>query len=292
MPDSRSSLVLRTALSSLCLNLVMALVKWITGILGHSFALIADAIESTGDVFSSFFMLLGLKISHKPPDEEHPYGHGKAEVLVTFFIICFLLVSATLIAYHSIYNIRHPHPSPKPFTLIVLGAIILFKEISFQLMMRRSTLTGSTALKAEAWHHRSDALTSIAAFMGISISIFLGEGYAAADDWAALLASGFIFYNSFRIFKLALSEIMDEQTHGELIASIRLLAQDVEGVISTEKCYVRKSGIFYFVDLHMVVDPQLSVLEGHALAHRLKDYIVSKRPEIHDVLIHVEPYET
>jgi cation diffusion facilitator family transporter len=287
---SKANAAIRITLTSLAINIAITIVKWIAGIWGHSFALIADAIESTNDIFSSICVLIGLKFSQKAPDQDHPYGHGKAEALVTFLVVGFLVASATLIIYESISNIRHPHPSPAPFTLIVLGAIILIKEVFYRIMMRYSAITGSGALKADAWHHRSDAVTSLVAFGGILLALLLGPQYSAADDWAALVAAGFILYNSYLILRPALGEIMDEQTYDELIVHIRRIAQTVDGVIDTEKCYVRKAGMMYFVDLHAHVSATISVIEGHAIAHRLKDAIRVQIPEVHDVLIHIEPY--
>lgn len=174
-------------------NIALSIIKWITGYLGNSYALIADAIESTTDIFSSLLVLFGLKYSSKPPDKNHPYGHGRVEPLITFLVVVFLATSATIIAHDSIQNIGTPHELPKPYTLIILGAIIVWKEISYRLVLKRSKETNSSSLKADAWHHRSDAITSVAAFVGISIALLLGKGYESADDWAALLASGFLF---------------------------------------------------------------------------------------------------
>ncbi len=272
-------------------NLVLAFTKGIVGYLGNSFALIADAIESTTDVFSSLLVLLGLRISAKPADENHPYGHGKIEPLITFVVVGFLLVSAAFIVVESIRNIRTPHLSPEPFTLYVLGGIILVKEIFFRMVSRVGKETRSTALQADAWHHRSDAITSLVAFLGISLALILGEGYENADDWAALVAAGFIAYNAYLIFRPALGEVMDEHLHEDLIEEIRKLANEIPGIEDTEKCLVRKSGMFYFVDLHIEVSGDLSVRAGHALAHRLKDKIQQELPEVADVLVHVEPVD-
>jgi cation diffusion facilitator family transporter len=253
--------------------------------------LIADAIESTTDIFASFLVLFGIKYSNKPADKNHPYGHGRAEPLITFMVVGFLITSATIIAYESINNIRTPHELPKSWTLFVLGAIIIWKEYSFRLVMKRSKETNSSSLKADAWHHRSDALTSVAAFIGISIALILGNGYESADDWAALFASGFILYNSYLIFRPALGEIMDEHLNDDLIAEIRRVSYQVDGIIDTEKCFIRKAGMKYHVDLHAIVDANISVKEGHELAHNLKDVLRSKIPELGQVLIHVEPHK-
>ena len=177
-------------------NTCLAIIKGIAGVFGNSYALIADAIESTTDIFSSFLVLFGIKYSNRPADANHPYGHGRVEPLITFLVVGFLITSATIIAYESIANIGTPHELPKPWTLIVLGAIIIWKEYSYRLVMKSGIQTNSSSLKADAWHHRSDAITSVAAFAGISIALFLGKGYESADDWAALFASFFIIYNN------------------------------------------------------------------------------------------------
>lgn len=276
---------------SLLGNVCLAFVKGLAGILGNSYALIADAIESTTDIFSSFLVLFGLKYANKPADENHPYGHGRAEPLITFIVVGFLITSATIIAYESIQNITTPHDAPKSWTLILLAAIILWKEFSFRKVMKRAIETNSSSLKADAWHHRSDAITSVAAFIGISIAVLFGNGYESADDWAALFASGFILYNSYLIFRPALGEIMDEHLYDDLILEIREVSHKVKGVIDTEKCFIRKAGMKYHVDLHATVDANLTVKEGHDIAHLLKDTLRAKIPQLGHVLIHIEPNE-
>jgi cation diffusion facilitator family transporter len=273
-------------------NALLAIAKFITGILGNSYALIADAIESTTDVFSSFLVLLGLKYSSRPPDENHPYGHGKAEPLMTFAVVGFLVFSACFIAYESIRHIQTPHKVPEPYTLAVLAVIVIIKEVFYRKISKKSDETKSTSLKADAWHHRSDAITSLMAFIGISIALFMGKGYETADDWAALLASGFILYNAYLILRPALAEVMDEHMYDEFIADIREVTANVPGILDTEKCNVRKTGMVYHVDLHIIVKSEISVKEGHDIAHDVKNELLLHFPEILDVLIHVEPNET
>jgi len=270
-------------------NAMLAIAKFVTGIFGNSYALIADAIESTTDVFSSFLVLLGLKYSSRPPDENHPYGHGKAEPLITFAVVGFLVISATVIAYESIQHIQTPHKVPEPYTLIVLGAIVIIKEYFYRKVSRKSNETNSTSLKADAWHHRSDAITSLMAFIGISIALFMGKGYETADDWAALFASGFILYNAYLILRPALGEVMDEHMYDDMIGEIRKVSMNVPGVLDTEKCNVRKTGMIYYVDLHIIVNSEISVKKGHDIAHNVKNDLLANFPEIFDVLIHVEP---
>lgn len=280
---------IRTTYFSIIGNTSLALIKGIAGVLGNSYALIADAIESTTDIFASFLVLLGFKYAKRPADENHPYGHGKIEPLITFGVVAFLVVSATVIAYESILHIQTPHKIPKAWTLIVLGVIIIWKEISFQIVIKKSKQTSSSSLKADAWHHRSDAITSVMAFIGISIAIIFGQGYETADDWAALFASAFILYNSYLILRPALGEVMDEQLYDHLILEIREKSIEVEGVLGTEKCFVRKSGMKFHVDLHAIVAGEISVKTGHDIAHKLKDYLRKEIPNLGHVLIHIEP---
>ena len=280
---------IRATYFSIVSNFAMAFIKGLAGFFGNSYALIADAIESTTDIFASFLVLFGIKYSNKPAVDNHPYGHGRAEPLITFLVVGFLIASAVIIAYESIENIQTPHDLPKPWTLFILGGIILWKEYSFRLVIKRSKETNSSSLKADAWHHRSDAITSVAAFIGISVALILGKGYESADDWAALFASGFILYNSYLIFRPALGEIMDEHLYDDLIINIRNVATTVTGILDTEKCFIRKSGMKYHVDLHATVDSKISVKEGHDLAHLLKDTLREQIPELGHVLIHIEP---
>ena len=280
---------LKASYFSIIGNILLAAVKWLAGSIGNSYALIADAIESTTDIFSSLLVLFGIKYSSRPADENHPYGHGKAETLITFLVACFLIVSATIIAHDSIENIKMPHEMPKPFTLLVLGGIIIWKELSYRYVMKKSKQTNSSSLKADAWHHRSDAITSVAAFIGISVALIMGKGYEAADDWAALFSSVFILYNSYLILRPALGEIMDEHLYDDVVAEVREVAQKVEGVVNTEKCLIRKAGMQYYIDLHATVDADISVREGHEISHRLKDKLKAELPNIADILIHIEP---
>ncbi|MFM2214033.1 MAG: hypothetical protein RL427_1296 [Bacteroidota bacterium] len=291
MEVTHTQAAIKATYFSLIGNAALALIKGLAGIFGNSYALIADAIESTTDIFSSFLVLFGLKYSSRPADENHPYGHGRAEPLITFLVVGFLIASAVIIAYESILNIGTPHALPKAWTLLILGVIIVWKEYSFRRVMKKATETNSSSLRADAWHHRSDAITSVAAFIGISIALSMGKGYESADDWAALFASGFILYNSYLIFRPALGEIMDEHLYDDLVVDIRRVSQTVPGVIDTEKCFIRKAGMKYHVDLHALVDAHLSVKEGHDISHLLKDTLRSELPQLGHVLIHIEPHE-
>lgn len=278
----------RTSMFSIISSTILATIKWITGIVGNSYAVIADAIESTADIFSSIIVLFANKYAVKPPDENHPYGHGKVEAVATFVVVGFLIASAIMIAIQSIQNILHPSEEPKAFTLIIVGAVIIWKEISYQIVIKKAKKIGSTSLVADAWHHRSDAITSVAAFIGISLSLFLG--YHEADAWAALFASGFILYNSYLIAKPALNEIMDKDIYKDERAQFKEEALQCEGVKGIEKCIIRKSGMFFIVDIHVEVDPYESVEDGHKTAHSVKWSLIKKFPEVLEVNTHIEPY--
>ena len=287
--SSAEKKAVKTTYLSIAGNAGLALTKGIAGIMGNSYALIADAIESTSDIFASLLVLFGIKYASRPADKNHPYGHGRVEPLITFLVVGFLIASAIIIAYQSIQHIKTPHDLPAPYTLVVLGGIVLIKEIFYRVVLARSKQTNSTSLKAEAWHHRSDVITSSMAFIGISIALIGGKGYETADDWAALAASGMILYNSYLILRPALGEMMDEHMYDELVEEIRKISAGVEGVAGTEKCFIRKVGMQYYVDLHAMVNKDLTVKQGHDIAHRLKDTLQEKLPQLAGVLIHIEP---
>jgi cation diffusion facilitator family transporter len=280
---------LKVSGGAIAINLTLALVKISTGVLGNSYAMIADGIESTTDIFSSLIVIGGLRISTRPPDEDHPYGHGKAESLAGLIVALFLLGAATLIAYQSIQEIRTPHQSPAWYTLVVLVGIIIVKEWLFRRMLQVGDEMGSSALKNDAWHHRSDAITSLATFIGISVALIGGEKYAVADDWAALLACAIIYFNGFRLLRAALNEVMDAAAPDDIEDQIRGIACAVDGVVDIEKCRVRKSGLGYLTDLHVVVDGKISVQQSHLIGHAVKDKLIADPIPVTDAIIHIEP---
>ncbi len=272
------------------LNIFLTMVKITVGVLGNSFALVADGIESATDIFSSIIVYLGLKTASKAPDEDHPYGHGRAESLAAIIVCVFLIGAAFLIATQAVHNILTPHKLPKPFTLYVLLVVIVLKESLYRRMNKSARQLNSTAVQSDAWHHRSDAITALAASIGISIALVKGPGYEMADDWAALVAAGIILFNAIRIFKPAFDELMDRAPDESFILEVRALAKQVPGVIDIDKCFVRKSGFEVFIDIHLIVDGDMNVREGHRIGHAVKDHIKSKIPAVFDVLTHIEPF--
>ena len=275
--------------NAIAINLVLALVKISVGVVGNSYALIADGIESTADIFSSLVVWSGLQVSSKPPDQSHPYGHGKAESLAGLAVALFLIAAAIFIAVQAFQETSAPHTPPAWYTLLVLVLIIVIKEGLFRRMIRVGSDLDSSSLRSDAWHHRSDAITSGAAFIGISIALIGGEQYAAADDWAALLACVIIFANGIRLLRPAMDEVMDASAPGDMKERVVAIAATVEGVKTIEKCRIRKSGLGYLMDIHVEVDGEVSVKEGHRIGHRVKDRLVNSPLQISDVVIHIEP---
>ena len=288
-PQNRFDRGVSTVLIGLSSNVLLAAIKITSGIVGNSYALIADGIESILDIFSSAVVLGGIKISSIPADEDHPYGHGRAETLAAMTASLALIMAGIGIAVKSILEIMRPHHTPAFFTLIVLVGVIIVKEILFRLLFSVGKSVNSLSLETEAWHHRSDAITSVAAFIGISIAIIGGKGYESADDWAALAASGIIIFNGINMLKHAINEIMDGAPNPESEEAIRTIAGQVPGVTGIEKCRVRKSGLNLFVDIHVEVNGDMPVHEAHLIGHNVKDALTSSSLGIADVLVHIEP---
>ncbi|KAA3620125.1 MAG: cation transporter [Calditrichaeota bacterium] len=285
-----SHIGLRATLKGVIANVFLAVIKILSGIIGHSYALIADGIESMLDVFSSIIVFAGLKIAATPADEHHHYGHGKAESLAAMVISFALLAAAVGLAIQSVREITEPHHAPAPFTLAVLVVVILIKELLFRHVDDVGHEIESSAVKADAWHHRSDAITSVAAFIGISVALIFGEGFETADDWAALVACAIIAFNGIRLLRLSIADIMDEVPSPEIEQNIVKIANETAGVMNLETCRLRKSGFGYFIDMHIEVDEKLSVRDGHEIAHTVKDNLMENYPNILDVMVHVEPF--
>ena len=278
------------ALLGIWINPLLVAVKLVVGIVGHSYALIADAVESALDIVLSIITWRAVRLGAEPPDADHPYGHGKAEPLAAMVIAITLIATAIGLGYESIHLILRPHPLPEWFTLPVLAVVIAVKEILFRRVFRVGDTVNSTIVKADAWHHRSDAFVSIAAFVGISIAVVMGRGYESADDWAALVACFIIVKNGINMFRPAMSEIMDAVPANNTIESqVRSIAVGVKDVRALEKCRVRKYGLKWIVDLHVKVDGNLAVKRGHEIAHEVKNTLIRANIGIADVLVHIEP---
>jgi cation diffusion facilitator family transporter len=289
VPASNLQSGARVALLGLAINFVLAIAKITAGLLGNAYVLIADGIESALDMGGSVVIWGGLKFASRPPDATHPYGHGKAEPVAAAIVASGVIAAAVGLAIQSVREIFIPHHAPAPFTLVVLIVVVIVKELLYRFVIRIGRNVESTAVQTDAWHHRFDALTSIAAFIGISIALIGGEGWESADDWAALFACGLIATNGYRLLSPALHEILDTAPRGDMADTIRHAASVVTGVREIEKCLVRKMGLNFYVDLHVKVDGNISVRDGHDIAHKVKNAIRATDPRIADVLVHVEP---
>src|SRR5499427_2046372 len=279
----------RFALFGLIVNVLLAIAKIFAGAIGHAYVLIADGIESALDVGGSIVIWGGLTVAARPPDRTHPYGHGKAEPIAAIIVAVGVLAAAVGLAIQSIREIFLPHHGPAPWTLAVLVVTVIIKETLYRYAIRFGRKVESTAVKTDAWHHRMDAMTSVAAFIGISVALIGGEKWQSADDWAALVACALIAGNGYRLLKPALYEIMDTAPRGEIIAVVENAARSVPGVLDVEKAYLRKMGLSFYADLHVGVNGDISVREGHHIAHQVKRAIQDADPRIADALVHIEP---
>ncbi len=280
----------RASLIGLVVNFLLVVGKLTAGIVGHSYALVADAIESSLDIFGSFVVWRGLRIAARPADEGHPYGHGRAEAVAGMIVALMLLVAGVGVAVGAITRLTEPQPVPAPFTLVVLIAVVLIKELMFRFVQGVATRTGSGAVRADAWHHRGDAITSAAAAVGITIALVGGPPYAHADEWAALVAAGIILLNAYRLSRQPLGDLMDAHPV-EVTEAARAVAATVPGVAAVERVRARKSGLRYLIDMHVEVDPHLTVRDAHQIADAVRDAICAQMPRVQDVLVHIEPHE-
>lgn len=281
---------IRWAQLGILINAALALVKFIAGILGHSYALIADGIESSADIVSSFIVWSGLRISTRTADQYYPFGYGKAEALAGAVVALMLLAAALGISIESVREIITPHHAPAPFTLVVLIVVVIVKEILYRRVFAVGNEAGSSALRADAWHHRADAITSACAFVGISVALIGGPGWEMTDDWAALVASSIIAYNGLSLLRPAIADLMDRTPTGDVLDRVSAAAAAVDEVRAIEKVKVRKAGIEYFVDLHVQADAEMSLNDAHILSGKVKTAIKAAVPAVSGVLVHMEPF--
>lgn len=282
---------IRSAQLGMLVNTALAMIKFVAGIVGNAYALVADAVESIADVMSSLIVWSGLQVAGRSPDERHPFGYGKAEPLAAAVVALMLLGASIGLTVQAIREIRTPHHAPAAWTLGVLVAVMLAKGILSRRVHAVGASIGSTAVKADAWHHLSDALTSAAAFVGISIALIGGPGWEAADDWAALLACAIIFYNGVAMLRPAVADLLDQMPGADVVEPVRRAAQSVDGVLATEKLAVRKTGLTYRVTIHVQAEPAMSLHEAHILSGMVKSAIRRAVPQVDSVLVHMEPFE-
>lgn len=280
---------LRLARAGLITNALLAVGKGLAGVVGNSFALVADSVESIGDILGSLVVWSGLRVSVQRPDREHPYGHGKAEPIAAAVVGVMLLLAGAGIIVQSVRGILSPHPPPEAWTLLVLVGVIVIKEGFFRRVLQVAAETNSDVMRADAWHHRSDAISSLAAFIGIGASVVIGPQLWWADEAAASVAGVLIIINGLSVMRPALHDLMDGALDADLLARVREVAESVSGVHSTEKLFARRVGSRIWIDLHVQADAQMSLYDAHELGHRVTHEIRASIPLVENVLVHMEP---
>ena len=281
----------RAAWAGILTNTALAVFKLVAGVVGNSYALVADAIESIADVASSSIVLRGLQLAGRDPDEQYPFGYGKAESIAGATVALMLFGAAIGIAIEAIREIRTPHHAPAWWTLLVLVVVVAIKGVLSRRVGTVGSEIGSTAVRTDAQHHFSDALTSAAAFIGISIAVIRGPGWEAADDWAALAASLVIAVNAVLLMRPAVADLMDRSPEPDVVADIRDTAGGVAGVLAIEKLAVRRVGLGYRAVVHVQADPEMSLHDAHELGGRVTRAIHNRVPEMQSVIVHMEPYQ-
>lgn len=289
--STRLQYSVRATAAGLATNGLLAVGKLAAGIIGHSYALIADAIESTADIFSSIIVWRGMVVAHQPPDEDHPYGHGRAETIAAAAVSIMLLGAAAVILYQSVREIFNPHQAPAPFTLFVLLGVVLIKEGLFRFVGNIGAEIESGAVQTDAWHHRSDAITSAAAALGIGLTLVGGPRFSSADEWAAIFASGIIAFNGWRLLRAPLAELMERVPTEDVTGQARRIAMQVPAVRGVEKCHARQLGYAFVLEMHVEVDDTMTVGQAHVVAHRVQDAVRAAMPRVSKVTVHIEPFE-
>ena len=281
----------RLAQLGLVVNALLAVIKLVAGVLGNAYALVADAIESGTDMIGSLVVWSGLRIASRDPDERYPFGYGRAEALAGAVVAALMLGASAGISIEAIREIRTPHHAPAPWTLGVLAMVIVVKEVLAKKVLQAGEGSGSVAVAADGWHHRADAITSGAAFIGITLAIVGGPGWEPADDWAALVAAGIIAINGGLLLRTALGDLMDRAPDASVIGVVSEAALGTSDVLAIEKLKIRKTGTAYYVDIHVQADPAMSLHDAHILSGRVKTAIRQRMPAATGVLIHMEPFE-
>jgi cation diffusion facilitator family transporter len=279
----------RAAFWSVVASLCLGVLKLAGGLFGNSVALVSDAVHSLGDALTAVAVWGALLWAQRPADREHPYGHTRAEAVAGSNIAWLLILSGVGVAWEALRTLSEPSPAPAWYTLVIAAVSIVVKEGLYHYNQHIARRTGSSALRAAAWDHRLDALGSCVVLAGLGLAVWGGPAWHAADHVAALAVAGVILWTGLNLFWNSLQELMDRQADPDLLATVRREALAVPGVLGVEKLLVRKTGLEYLVDIHVEVDPDISVRDGHAIAHAVKDRLVGRLITIKDVLVHIEP---
>lgn len=280
----------RAAWLGLGVNLSLGVMKIIAGSVAHSYALLSDAVNSLGDVVTTVVVLIALRLAQQPPDDEHPYGHTRAEAIAASNVALLIIISALALAWRTLDRPVGQAVIPPGWALVLAAVNVIIKEALYRYKLRVGTRTGSAAIIANAWDHRSDALCSFAVLVGLFLTRIGGQYGIWADTAASLLVIAVVVANGIVVFRRSVHELLDPQAGDDFVREIRGAAITMPGVLGVEKLWVRKSGLEFFADIHLEVDPEITVAEGHRIGHAVRDRLIEKFPPLRDVLVHLEPY--
>jgi cation diffusion facilitator family transporter len=279
----------RAALLGLVVALTLGVVQFLGGWFGGSVALKSDAFHSLGDALTSFAVLGALVWAQQPADAEHPYGHTRAEAVAGSNVALLLVVLGVGVGWEALHTVGEPSDPPEWYTPIIAAAGILLKEGLYRYEIRIAQQTGSGAVRASAWDHRLDAFGSLAVLVGLVLARWGGPEWHPADHVAAMAVALVIFLAGARLFWTSLNELMDRQADTGTLEAVRREALATPGVLGVEKLLVRKSGLEHLVDIHVEVDPEMSVRDSHEIGHAVKNRLLEKLITVKDVLVHIEP---
>jgi len=279
----------RIAALGIAASAALAIAKITVGLAAHSVAVVSDGIESTADVLTSGLVYIGLRVASKPADADHPYGHGRFELLMGLGVGIMLMLAGVEICWRSLESRGEQHV-PALFALWPLAGSILIKAALATAKMRIGRRVVSVALVADAWNDSVDILSGFIAVIAVLLAALLPGGWAAADHWGGFGIGLIVLFLAVRTIRETTLQLMDTMPEPEQMNEIRAVALEVPGALGVDKCFARKTGLRYHVDLHLEVDPELTVWDSHEIAHAVKTHLLSRLEWVEDVLVHVEPY--
>ena len=270
--------------------MILGLTKLVGGLLAGSFALVADSVNSLGDTVASIVVLVALRIAQRPADENHPYGHSRAEAVAASNVALLIIISALLLGVEAVRRFGLDHAAPPNWALAIAAANVVIKEALYRYKLRVASRTGSAAVLANAWDHRADALSALAVLIGLSATAIGGTDWIWADEVAALFVVAVILRGAIPLFRNSARDLLDAQAEPELVRQVRAWASQTEGVEEVEKLWIRKSGFEYLVEIHLEVDPDRTVADGHRIGHEVQARLQERFPRLRHVLVHLEPH--
>jgi len=277
-------------MASIAISVTLSSVKIIVGLAAHSVALVSDGFESAADILMSGLVLFGLWVAAKPADDDHPYGHGRFEILTGLAIGAVLAAAGAGISWRAIAE-RNDQHTPESYALWPLIGATILKAILWTTKMRIGKKSGSVALSADAWNDAVDMCSGMVALIAVGLAVFI-PGMNAADHWGGFAVGLFVIFFGLRVVRETALQLMDTMPEGRQMDEIRAVALRVPGALGIEKCFARKTGLRYHVDLHLEVDPDLTVRASHEIATAVRTALRKDVDWVEDVLVHVEPHSS